>query len=100
MAWVRRSERTRVTKRAFFKILGSRTRRLLDGANIGINDDWRLKMKTNLTKAAIVATTLSATSTVWAGAVRAPVEAPLMGPWALGIMAVLVASVAYWIKKK
>ena len=57
-------------------------------------------MKINLTKAAIVATTLSATSTVWAGALPAPVQAPVMGPWTLGIMAVLVASVAYWIKKK
>ena len=89
-----------MTERAFFKILGSRTRRLLDGANIGINDDWRLKMKTNLTKAAIVATTLLASSAVTAGAAPAPVAAPVMGPWALGIMAVLVASVAYWIKKK
>ena len=57
-------------------------------------------MKINLTKAAIVATTLSATSTVWAGALPAPVQTPVMGPWTLGIMAVLVASVAYWIKKK
>ena len=57
-------------------------------------------MKIDLTKAAIVGTTLAASSTVWAGAPRAPVEAPLMGPWALGIMAALVASVAYWIKKK
>ena len=65
-----------------------------------IINDWRIEMKIDLTKAASVATTLSATSTVWAGAGRAPVEAPLMGPWALGIMAVLVASVAYWIKKK
>ena len=67
---------------------------------MAISDEWRIKMKVNLTKSAIIATTLSATSTVWAGAVRAPVEAPLMGPWALGVMAVLVASVAYWIKKK
>ena len=54
-------------------------------------------MKTNLTKAAIVATTLSASSTVWA-AQFALIAAH--GPWALRIMAVLVASVAYWIKKK
>ena len=67
---------------------------------MAISDDWRIKMKINLTKAAIVATTLSATSTVWAGANPTPVQAPVMGPWTLGIMAVLVASVAYWIKKK
>ena len=65
-----------------------------------IRMDWRTKMKIDLTKVAIVATTLLASSAVLAGAVRAPVEAPLMGPWTLGIMAVLVASVAYWIKKK
>lgn len=57
-------------------------------------------MKIDLTKAAIVATTLIASSAVLAGATRAPVAAPVMGPWTLGIMAVLVASVAYWIKKK
>ena len=65
-----------------------------------IINDWRIKMKINLTKAAIVATTLLASSAVLAGATRAPVAAPVMGPWTLGIMAVLVASVAYWIKKK
>ena len=59
-------------------------------------------MKINLTTAAIAATTLLASGTVLAGtlAAPAPVAAPVMGPWALGIMAVLVASVAYWIKKK
>ena len=67
---------------------------------MAISNDWRIKMEIDLTKVAIVATTLSATSTVWAGAVRAPVQAPLMGPWTLGIMAVLVALVAYWIKKR
>jgi hypothetical protein len=57
-------------------------------------------MKIDLTTAAIAATTLLASGTVLAGAAPAPVAAPVMGPWALGIMAVLVASVAYWIKKK
>lgn len=57
-------------------------------------------MKINLTKVAVVATTLLASATVLAGAAPAPVAAPVMGPWTLGIMAVLVASVAYWIKKK
>ena len=89
-----------MTKRAFFKILGSRTRRLLDGANMAISNDWRIKMKIELTKIAIVATTLIASSAVLAGLAPAPVAAPVMGPWALGIMAVLIASVAYWIKKK
>ena len=57
-------------------------------------------MKIDLTTAAIAATTLLASGTVLAGAAPAPVAAPVMGPWTLGIMAVLVASVAYWIKKK
>ena len=57
-------------------------------------------MKIDLTTAAIAATTLLASGTVLAGAAPAPVAAPVMGPWALGIMAILVASVAYWIKKK
>ena len=65
-----------------------------------IINDWRIEMKTDLTKVAIVATTLLASSAVMAGTTRAPVAAPVMGPWTLGIMAVLVASVAYWIKKK
>ena len=67
---------------------------------MAISDEWRIKMKIDLTKAAIVATTLLASSAVIAGAAPAPVATPVMGPWALGIMAVLVASVAYWIKKK
>ena len=57
-------------------------------------------MKINLAKVAIIATTLLASSAVTAGAVIAPVAAPVMGPWTLGTMAVLVASVAYWIKKR
>ena len=59
-------------------------------------------MKINLTTVAVVATTLLASATVLAGAAPAPVAAPVMvmGPWTLGIMTVLVASVAYWIKKK
>ena len=57
-------------------------------------------MKIDLTTAAIAATTLLASGTVLAGAAPAPVAAPVMGPWTLGIMAILVASVAYWIKKK
>lgn len=61
-------------------------------------------MKVTLTTAAIVATALVASSTALAGALppapAVPVAAPVMGPWTLGIMAVLVASVAYWIKKK
>ena len=57
-------------------------------------------MNINLTKSAILATTLLASGTVLAGAAPAPVAAPVMGPWTLGIMAILVASVAYWIKKK
>ena len=65
---------------------------------MAISDEWRIKMKVNLTKSAIIATTLLASSAATAGAV--PVAAPVMGPWTLGIMAVLVASVAYWIKKK
>ena len=67
---------------------------------MAISNDWRIKMKIELTKIAIVATTLIASSTVLAGLAPAPVAAPVMGPWALGIMAVLLASVAYWIKKK
>ena len=57
-------------------------------------------MKIGLTKTAIFATTLLASSAVTAGAAPAPVAAPVMGPWTLSIMAVLVASVAYWIKQK
>ena len=63
-------------------------------------EDWGIKMKIDLTKVAIGAATLLASSAVTAGAAPAPVAAPVMGPWTLGIMAVLVASVAYWIKKK
>ncbi len=38
--------------------------------------------------------------TVWAGAVApTPVAAPVMGPWALAILAALVAAIAYRIKK-
>ena len=55
-------------------------------------------------KLAVTVTGLIASSTALAGALppapAAPVAAPVMGPWTLGIMAVLVASVAYWIKKK
>ena len=57
-------------------------------------------MKINVTTIAIGATTLLASSAVTAGAAPAPVAAPVMGPWTLSIMAVLVAAVAYWIKKK
>ena len=57
-------------------------------------------MKINLTRAAIVATTLLVSGTVLAGAAPATVAVPLMGPWTLAIMAVLVTSVAYWINKK
>ena len=57
-------------------------------------------MKLDLTRAAIVSTTLLASGTVLAGAAPANVAVPLMGPWTLATMAVLVASVAYWIKKK
>ena len=57
-------------------------------------------MKLDLTRAAIVSTTLLASGTVLAGAAPATVAVPLMGPWTLATMAVLVASVAYWIKKK
>ena len=67
---------------------------------MAISNDWRIKMRVTLTKTAIVATALLASSAVTAGAVTAPVSTPVMGPWTLGIMAVLVASVAYWIKKK
>ena len=67
---------------------------------MAISNDWRIKMNVNLTKSAILATTLLASGTVLAGAAPAPVAAPVMGPWTLGIMALLVASVAYWIKKK
>ena len=67
---------------------------------MAISDDWGIKMKIDLTKVAIGAATLLASSAVTAGAAPAPVAAPVMGPWTLGIMAVLVASVAYWIKKK
>ena len=54
-------------------------------------------------KLAVTVISLIASSTALAGALPpapAPVAAPVMGPWTLGIMAVLVASVAYWIKKK
>ena len=55
-------------------------------------------------KLAVTAISLIASSAALAGALppapAAPVVTPVMGPWTLGIMAVLVASVAYWIKKK
>ena len=54
-------------------------------------------------KLAVTVISLIASSTALAGTLPpapAPVAAPVMGPWTLGIMAVLVASVAYWIKKK
>lgn len=57
-------------------------------------------MKIDLTQTAIVATTLLASSAVTADDHPAAAAVPVMGPWTLSIMAVLVASVAYWIKKK
>ena len=42
-----------------------------------------------------------ASSTALAGALPpAPIATPVMGPWALGLMAALVAAIAYGIKKK
>ena len=59
-------------------------------------------MKISSIKVAAVTTALLASSVAIAGATNtpAPVEAPVMGPWALGMMAVLVAAVAYRIKNK
>ena len=59
-------------------------------------------MRMDSTKAIVVTTALFASSLVTAGQVQlpAPVEAPVMGPWALGMMAALIAAVAYRIKKK
>ena len=56
-------------------------------------------MKIDLVKATVITTALIASSLAAAGA-PAPVEAPVMGPWALGMMAALIAAVAYRIKKK
>lgn len=59
-------------------------------------------MKIDSVKATVVTTTLLASSLATAGAPMQtpPVEAPVMGPWALGMMAALIAAVAYRIKKK
>ena len=60
-------------------------------------------MKIDSVKATVITTTLLASSLATAGlnnTTPAPVEAPVMGPWALGMMAALIAAVAYRIKKK
>lgn len=57
-------------------------------------------MKIDSVKATVITTTLLASSFATAGAQPTPVEAPVMGPWALGMMAALIAAVAYRIKKK
>lgn len=58
-------------------------------------------MKIDSVKATVITTALFASSLAAAGQVApAPVEAPVMGPWALGMMAALIAAVAYRIKKK
>ena len=58
-------------------------------------------MKIDSVNATVITTALVASSLAAAGAPPpAPVEAPVMGPWALGMMAALIAAVAYRIKKK
>lgn len=57
-------------------------------------------MKIDSVKATVITNTLLASSFATAGAQPTPVEAPVMGPWALGMMAALIAAVAYRIKKK
>ena len=53
-------------------------------------------------KLSLAAIALASSGTALAGAIgpAAPVATPVMGPWALGVMATLVAAVAYYIKKK
>ena len=55
-------------------------------------------------KLSVVVISVLASSTALAGALppapAAPVATPVMGPWALGLMAALVAAIAYGIKKK
>lgn len=59
-------------------------------------------MKIDSVKATVITTALVGSSITTAGVViqTPPVEAPVMGPWALGMMAALIAAVAYRIKKK
>ena len=59
-------------------------------------------MRIDSTKAIVVTTALFASGLVTAGQepLPVPVEAPVMGPWALCMMAALIAAVAYRIKKK
>ena len=59
-------------------------------------------MKDQFAKILLIATTLVVSTSALAGAVAppAPVEAPVMAPWALGIMAALIAAIAYRVKKK
>ncbi len=57
-------------------------------------------MKDQFAKTLLIATTMVISGSALAGAAPAPVEAPVMAPWALGIMAALVAAIAYRVKKK
>ena len=52
-------------------------------------------------KLSVAVISVLTSSTALAGALPpAPVATPVMGPWALGLMAALVAAIAYGIKKK
>ena len=58
-------------------------------------------MKLHFKKILLALTIATISGYSLAGAVApAPVEAPVMGPWALSLMAVLVAAIAYRVKKK
>ena len=57
-------------------------------------------MKDQFAKTLLIATTMVISGSALAGAAPAPVEAPVMAPWALGIMAALIAAIAYRVKKK
>jgi hypothetical protein len=58
-------------------------------------------MKNTVTQLMLSASLCASSTLVMAGAVTpSPVAAPVMGPWSLGLMAGLVALIAYRIKRK
>lgn len=58
-------------------------------------------MKHTVTQLILTASLFASSSLVMAGEVAPlPVAAPVMGPWSLGLMAGLVALIAYRIKRK
>lgn len=57
-------------------------------------------MKNTVTQLILSASLCASSTLVMAGATPSPIATPVMGPWSLGLMAGLVALIAYRIKRK